>query len=356
MKEHDRVNAVLAAIRAKAGKKSVCLLSDGTDSDIEEVVPTGIDVLDHHVLGIGGWPVGRIIELYAGEGMGKTSTLLQSIGGVQREGGIATLIETEHAIDAPRALVFGCDLDRVIVSQPDTLEDALEMMQTMLESLPATKKGDPPHFIGWDSLAATPTKSEVEQGAGGSQKMGERARAISFAMRVITKLCAEKRVILMIINQTRMKIGVVFGNPTTTPGGEALKFHASMRIQLMGGKAVKQGDEHIGKLVTFLAVKNKCGGKPWAKAQVRLDFSQGWNNVWSTINFAKDKKLIDIKARPTLDNYETAMVALGWRAGHAGTALPLAGTEEDDGTQDDGGMLDFTKMGQQDDEDNDEEG
>jgi len=342
--QQDRVKAVLDGIKAKVGKTSASMMSKGTTSDIVDVIPTGIDVLDHYILGIGGWPVGRIVEVYAGEGAGKTSLLFQTIAGVQREGGVATLIETEHAIDMERAKVFGCDVDQVILSQPDTLEDALAMVQAMLEAMPKSKAGSPPNFIGWDSLAATPTKSEVEQGASGSQKMGERARAMSFAMRVITRLCAEKRCLMMIVNQTRNKLGVVFGNPTTTPGGDALKFHASMRIQLLGGKAVKQGTDHVGKVLTVLAVKNKCGGAPWAKAGVRLDYATGWNNVWSTLNYAKDRKAIDAKAKPSHDNYQLAMKQLGWKAGFASSALPAAGTEEDDSTED-GGMMDFTKLG-----------
>lgn len=312
-----KVKAVLEGITKRAGKGTAQLLSAGTDSDIEEVVPTGIDVLDHHVLGIGGWPVGRIVELYAGEGDGKSSLMHQTVAGIQREGGIATLAETEHALDSNRAAVFGADLDKIIFGQPDYMEEALQWLEAALESFPKTKKGDPPFFVGWDSLAATPTKREVEEGLDFKAAMGDRAKMISTAMRVLTRLTAEKRAILMIINQTRTKLGVMFGPNKTTPGGDALKFHASVRLELFSGKSVKVGTRHVGKQVTMMAAKTKVGGAPWAKAKVRLYYNTGWNNMWSTINHAKDMKLLDKNLTENEENYLAALKALGWNRGFA---------------------------------------
>ncbi len=320
--------AVLESIRAKAGKGSARLLSDGSASDIVEVVPTGIDVLDHHVLGCGGWPVGRIVELFADEGLGKSSMMFQSVAGVQRLDGIPTIVETEYALDSSRAQVFGCDTSRCILAQTDDIEEALQIIESAVDGLPKSKKGDPPNFIGWDSLAGTGSKEEAEKGMDSKERMGGRALLMGKAMRVLTSKCAEKRAILMVLNQTRQKIGLVFGDPTTTPGGAALKFHASVRLRLMGGKAVKNGEDHIGKVLTMMTAKNKCGGMPFAKGRVRLDYNTGWNNVWSTINFAKDKGLVDKKLRPTIDNYKIAVAALGWPEGYIPAVAPGTGDEE----------------------------
>jgi len=325
----DKVRAVLESINKKIGKGSAQLLSEGSDSDIEEVVPTGIDVLDHHVLGIGGWPLGRIVELYAGEGDGKSSLLFQTMAGIQREGGIAALAETEHAIDSHRAGVFGCDLENVILAQPDTLEETLQFMEATLESFPRTKKGDPPNFIGWDSLAATPTKREVTEGLDFKAAMGDRAKMMSTAMRTLTKLVADKRALMMIVNQTRTKLGVMFGPNKTTPGGDALKFHASVRLELFSGKSVKDGTDHIGKQVTMMASKTKIGGKPWAKAKVRLYYDTGWSNVWSTINLAKDRKLIPNAAHAIESTYTEALKALVWPRGFASGGMNAVGDVED---------------------------
>jgi len=327
---NDKIKAVLDGIIKRAGKGTAHLLAEGADSDIEEVIPTGIDVLDHHVLGIGGWPLGRIVELYADEGAGKSSVLFQAIAGVQKEGGVAVLVETEHALDASRAAVFGCDLDRVILAQPDTLEESLQMLEAALESLPRTKKGDPPNFVGWDSFAATPTKREVEEGLDFKASVGDRAKMMSTAMRVLTALAIDKRAFLMIVNQTRADIGK-WGGGKTTPGGAALKFHASVRLELFSGKSVKVGTDHVGKQVTMMAAKTKIGGKPWAKAQVRLYYDTGWSNTWSTVNFAKDRKVIPNNTAATKKAYGVACAALGWQPGFAGNHDRAEG---DEGTPD----------------------
>lgn len=325
---NDKIKAVLDGIVKRAGKGTAHLLAEGADSDIEEVIPSGIDVLDHHVLGIGGWPLGRIVELYADEGAGKSSVLFQAIAGVQKEGGLAVLVETEHALDASRAEVFGCDLDSVVLSQPDTLEESLQMLEAALESLPRTKKGDPPNFVGWDSFAATPTKQEIEEGMDFKATMGTRAKMMSTAMRILTRLAIEKRTLLIIVNQTRADIGK-WGGGKTTPGGAALKFHASVRLELFSGKSVKVGTDHVGKQVTMMAAKTKIGGRPWAKAQVRLYYETGWSNTWSTVNYAKDRKVIPNNTAATKKAYLGACEALGWKPGFAGQNDQAEGEVED---------------------------
>lgn len=314
----DRVRAALDRILKKAGKGAAQMLADGADTDIDQVVPTGIDVLDHHVLAIGGFPLGRIVELYATEGVGKTSLLFQMVAGVQREGGVPVIVETEQALESQRAAVFGCDLDQVILSQPDTLEEALECIEDSIVCMPRTKVGDPPNLVGWDSLAATPTKLEVNEGIDGKQAVAERARILSRGFRILAPLCVEHRTLLAVVNQVKTKLGVMFGPNTTTPGGAALKYHASVRLEMFGGKSVKDGIDHVGKQVTFMAAKNKTGGRPWAKAKGRLYYDSGWENMWSTINLAKDRKVVPKAAEVTEEVYLQALAGLGgWSRGFA---------------------------------------
>lgn len=330
----DPVQRVLAGILAKAGKGSAQILGAGADSDVEEVIPSGIDVLDHHVLGIGGWPLGRIVELYADEGVGKSSLMFQTMAGVHRENGIVALAETEHAIESSRASVFGCNIDQAILSQPDCMEEALAMLEHTLDAFPNSVKGDPPMFIGWDSLAATPTRKEVTEGIDGKAAVADRARLMSEALRILTPKVARKRALMMIVNQTRTKIGMVFGSNRTTPGGDALKFHASVRLELFSGKSVKDAHEdHIGKQVTMMAAKTKIGGKPWAKAKVRLYYDSGWNNTWSTVWHAKDRKVVPKDAKYTEESYLLALEKLGWKRGFAAGGA-VVGTVDDDEVKD----------------------
>lgn len=332
-KEDDPVKAVLAGIKSKVKHGTAKLLSAGTDSDIHEVVPTGIDVLDHHVLHIGGLPVGRIVELFASEGDGKTSLLFQMMAGVQRESGVVCLNETEHAIDAPRASVFGVDNDKVVMEQSDTLEEAYGWIEAALHSAPRSKEGDPPYFVALDSLAATPSAKEVKEGLIGKDAAMDRAKVTSKALRILTPLVARARAIWLVVNQTRTKVGGGWGSDRTTPGGVALKFHASIRLELFSGKSIKDDqDDHIGKQVTMMVAKTKVGGPPWAKAKVRLYYQSGWNNVWSTIWHAKDRKLIAKAALYTEEVYVQALKALGWGRGFAkgGAAVPTGDAVEDD--------------------------
>lgn len=332
-KEADPIQAVLAGIKAKLkkGHGTARRLSDGTDSDVTDVVPTGIEVFDNHVCGIGGLPVGRIIELFASEGDGKSSVLYQCMAGVQRENGVVCLNETEHAIDAARPRVFGCDPDKIIADQSDTLEDAFGWIEAALAAAPKSKEGDPPYFVGLDSLAACPTMKEIKEGLLGKDAAMDRARITSKAMRILTPAVARARAIMFIVNQTRTKVGGGWGDNTTTPGGAALKFHASLRLQLFSGKSIKDDlNDHIGKQVTMMAAKTKLGGAPWAKAKVRLYYATGWNNMWSTVWHAKERKLIDNAAKYTEASYIEALKALGWPKGFAngGTADVIGEVDE----------------------------
>ena len=289
---------IAAKINKEFGKGTALILGGGADmrSEISDVIPTGIGVIDNYVIGVGGFPCGRIAEVYSEEGSGKTSILAAALAGAQRrEDGVAVLEETENALQADRLAVFGVDRERLLVVQPDTLEETLEEMQIILENAP---KGGGPMLIGWDSVAATPTRDEIEGGVAPEKGMDMRAKILSKAFRQIVPLAAEKRAAIVIINQTREKIGVMFGDKTTTPGGKAIKFAASVRLQLLGGKAVKRSDSHIGKDITVMASKNKMA-PPWRKARVRLSYANGWDDDWSTLEFAKDLELVEQDARGT---------------------------------------------------------
>lgn len=311
MTTSDPTKQVLRAIQDKLGKTSAMLLDAGTKSDVDYVIPFGIGALDHFVLGCGGLPAGRLVELYGDEGSGKTSTMLTALAGCQAAGGVATLVETEYALDADRAPTFGVDLSRLILMQPGSIEDALDAIQTALDAMPIPKGDSPPNLIAWDSIAATPTRREVEEGTDGKDKVGDRAQKMSKAMRILCMKAAERRTTLLFLNQIRENIGVMFGDSTTTPAGRAVKFHASIRLRLMGGSAVKVGTDHIGKDVTFLAAKNKVG-LPWRKAKIRLNYEKGWDDEWTTINLAKDRKVIPAGERASKDSMIRAMAGLGW--------------------------------------------
>lgn len=320
----DPVFKVLEALKKRAGERAtVRMLGNGPLlSDIDDVIPSGIDVLDHHVLAVGGWPVGRIVEVYADNSVGKSSLLYQSLAGTQRAGGAAALYETEQAIEGARPEVFGVDVGSLIFDQPGTMEDALSMIEDTLDSLPKSKKGDPAHMVAWDSLAASPTRAEIKEGLTGKLAVGDRARIMSHAMRVLTRKVSEKRAVLFVVNQSRQSIGS-WGGMSTTPGGNALKFHASIRLELFGGAAVKDAsDRHVGKQVTAMATKTKVGGAPFAKAKVRLFFDSGWNNTWSTVWHAKDRGLVAKAAPYDASTYAEALAALKWSAGFASGAEP----------------------------------
>jgi recombination protein RecA len=322
----DPVAATLARMQAKLGKSSAMLLSQGADSDVNEVIPTGIEVIDNYMLGVGGLPCGRLVEVYSDEGTGKTSFALQCLAGVQREGGVGILAETEHALDSKRAAAFGCDLERVILMQPDCIEHTTKAIETSLHSLPPKV----PALIVWDSIAQTPTLREVEEGLEGDERIGERARELSKACRILAGVVAKKKATLLFVNQIRDKIGVMFGDTTTTPGGKGIKFYATIRIQMFSGKSVKDGKMHTGKTVTFMTSKNKVH-PPWRKVQVRLDYQHGWDNAWSTINHAKDEGLIDKKKTTNVKTHKEALEALQWKPG---IQSEITGTGEVETTDD----------------------
>lgn len=311
-KKMDAVEAILKKMRTRFGEETVTTL-DGSDqrATVTEVIPLGIGPVDRYVLGIGGLPVGRITELFSEEGVGKSALALQAIASAQRGGGIVLFAETENALQPERATVFGVDRSRIILDQPDCIEDCLEHLGAWLEMLPSDPEG--PSLAVWDSIAATPTREELKEGLTGGEAMGYRARLLSRALRSLTQIAAEKRAAILIVNQTRTKIGVVFGDPTTTPGGGAVKFAASVRLRLYPGKAIRDAGTQVGREITVKAVKNKLS-VPFRKVVVRFNFATGWDDDWSTLNYAKELELVPDRARgdKALADARAALDACDW--------------------------------------------
>lgn len=306
-KPTTRTSSLLERIQKRQKKTSAALLSGGASSEFDVVIPTGVEVLDHYVLGCGGFPCGRIAEVYGGEGTGKSSLVFNTIAQAQKMSLPVIFIETEQAITGGRIAEFGVNLDEVILCQPDHIDEVIEFIEDAVMSM----NDDEPCLLAWDSIAETPSKREFEGGIAQKDMPGERAKSLSKLIRTTKTRLARKKVATLFVNQIRDKPGVMFGPTTTTPGGHGVKFGASIRLAFLGGEAMKKGDTHIGKKPIVMAMKNKHA-PPMRKARIRLDFEGGWNNQWSTINFAKDQGLVETKARVTENNYEAAKKALGW--------------------------------------------
>ncbi len=297
----DRLSRVQAAIAKKFGSTSAIRLSDGYRGEAVESIPVGLDAVDHYVAGCGGLPVGRIVELYSEEGGGKSSLLLSWMGHAQKLGYECVLAETENGISSERAETFGVNLDDLLILQPEYMEQCLQQLEMVLDELAASEP-DKPTLIGWDSLAATPTKAEIDSGIVDKAAQDARSIIMSRAMRVFSNKVKSARAVLVVVNQTRHKRGVMFGDSTTTPGGSALKFHSSLRLQILGGSKIKEGDEHIGKDFTLMAKKNRFAA-PYRKCRVRLMYDDGFDNDWTLLNLAKDWGLVTARSRDT----ETAL-------------------------------------------------
>lgn len=290
-KKKSHTQSVLDAIQGKFGASG--RFSAGPRSQVTEVLPLGIGVLDHYVLGCGGLPVGRLVELYGDEGAGKTSLMYRALACAQLAGGLAMLVETEDSLDPDRAKVFGVDPFEVVLAEPDTMEAVLNAMRGMLHAIPA---GVGPNVLAWDSLASATLEAQIAKEIG-AHVPGKRGKLLSEGIPQITNLAAKKRTTILLVNQIRDKIGVMFGNPTTTPGGHAPKFAASIRVQLWGGKAfLDSGSLPNGNRVLAKNTKNKTA-LPGRKAVLRLDYATGWDDDWSTLELAKTQKLIGARSR-----------------------------------------------------------
>lgn len=296
-------------------------------AQIKEFIPTGIDALDNYVIGRGGWPVGRMSEIFGPESCGKTALAYRSLGAAQQVGGVAVLLDAEHSFDEERAETHGIDTSDLLICQPAHLEEALEMIKAALRS---HDPGRGPMLLALDSIASLNTKTGLSLDAG-EKGVAAEARVLSDELRDMPRLLNEHRTHLLMINQIRHMIGgSKFASNITTPGGNGPRFYSSVRLQFFGGKAIKNADdEHIGKVVTVMAVKNRLTA-PFHKARVRFDYATGYNNQWTTVEHAKRLKLVAAKDKPT---YIDALEALDWDFNAVGAIGREAGA--DDATEDD---------------------
>ena len=276
------LNAALSQIEKQFGKNSVMRLGDNTVQAVE-VVSTGSLTLDI-ALGIGGLPKGRIVEIYGPESSGKTTMTLQAIAECQKAGGTCAFIDAEHALDPQYARKLGVDIENLLVSQPDHGEQALEIADMLVRSGAVD-------MIVVDSVAALTPKAEIE-GEMGDSHMGLQARLMSQALRKITGNAKRSNCMVIFINQIRMKIGVMFGSPETTTGGNALKFYASVRLDIRRIGQVKEGDEIVGSETRVKVVKNKMA-PPFREALFQILYGKGVNHLGELIDLAVAQELVN---------------------------------------------------------------
>jgi recombination protein RecA len=262
--EKVSIEDTLAEIKTKFGEESIMKLGEKPKVNVD-VIPTGSIGLDE-ALGVGGVPRGRIIEIYGPESSGKTTLSLHIVAEAQKKGGICAFIDAEHALDPDYAGKIGVNLDELLISQPDTGEQALEITESLVRS----GKID---VIVIDSVAALTPKDEIE-GDMGAHHVGKQARLMSQALRKLTAIVAKSKTIVIFINQIRMQIGVMFGNPETTPGGKALKFYTSVRLDIRRIAQIKKGDEVMGGRVRVKVVKNKVAA-PFKVTEFDLMYNEG---------------------------------------------------------------------------------
>lgn len=281
-KKQQALDDAIKQIEKQFGKGSVMKLGDRAATNID-VIPSGSLTLDI-ALGIGGYPKGRIIEIYGPESSGKTTLTLHAIAEIQKQGGRAAFIDAEHAIDPVYAQNLGVNIDELILSQPDSGEQGLEIAETLVRSGAID-------LVVIDSVAALVPQVELD-GEMGDQQMGLQARLMSKALRKISGIMNKTTCTIIFINQLREKIGVMFGNPETTTGGRALKFYSSVRVEIRRSEAIKNGTELVGNKVNIKVVKNKVA-PPFKTTQVDIIYGYGISRTGEIVDLAVEKDVIE---------------------------------------------------------------
>ncbi len=280
--KENAIKSAMTQIDRQFGKGSIMKLG-GREIQAVPVISTGSLALDK-ALGIGGFPRGRVVEIYGPESSGKTTLALHAVAEAQKQGGIAAFIDAEHALDVAYAKRLGVDSDELLVSQPDTGEQALEIVDMLIRSTAVD-------IVVVDSVAALVPRSEIE-GDMGDSHMGLQARLMSQALRKLTGSIGKTNTTLIFINQIRMKIGVVYGNPETTTGGNALKFYSTIRIEIRKAQAIKEGQDIIGNRTKVKVVKNKLA-PPFKNIEFDLMYGEGISKTGDLLDMGVDLDVID---------------------------------------------------------------